>query len=251
MTEAMKSTIPSGGGYDIAYVKTPGAGPTVVFLSGFRSDMNGTKALFLEEVCRARGQGFVRFDYGGHGQSGGAFAEGTISSWTRDALTIIDRVTDGPVILVGSSMGGWIGLLCAVKRPDRVVGFIGLAAAPDFTDWIAARLTAAQRDELSAKGFIEEPNDYAPEPYVFTRALIDDGAGNRILDGDIDLSIPVRLIQGMKDADVPWQTAWRIKKALKSADVGVLMVEDGDHRLSRPEDLTRIGVVLVDLLATF
>lgn len=240
------------GGYDIAYVRTSGRDPAlpgVVFLGGYRSDMEGTKALFLESACAARGQAFVRFDYSGHGASGGDFKKGTIGSWMGDALQIIDELTDGPQILIGSSMGGWIALLCALKRPDRVRGIIGLAAAPDFTRIVRAEMTAGHRAQMDDKGYFEEANDYSPDPYIFTRALLDDGEAHCLLDGPIPLTIPVRLIQGQQDADVAWQTAGRIKAALTGPDVDVFLIESGDHRLSRPDDLALLGRVLADLTA--
>lgn len=242
-------------GRRLAYVKTAatagGAGlPGVVFLGGYRSDMEGTKALFLEEQCRARGQAFVRFDYSGHGRSEGDFADGTIGAWTQDALAVIDALTgDGPLILAGSSMGGWIALLCALQRPARVRGLIGLAAAPDFTLWIEDALTDDYRRQLAAKGYFEEANDYSDQPYVFTRALLEDGRKHALLAGgvEIPLDIPVRLIQGMRDADVEWQTAHRIRNALRGRDCEVFLIEDGDHRLSREPDLGLLGRVLADL----
>lgn len=244
------NTLSGPNGYDIAYVRTEARDkslPGVVFMGGYRSDMDGTKALFLEAECAARGQGFVRFDYGGHGRSGGDFKEGTIGIWTDDALAVIDQLTQGPQILIGSSMGGWISMLCAIERPDRVKGIIGLAAAPDFTREVKAQMTDDHRAQIAAKGYFEEPNDYAPEPYIFTRKLLEDGEARCLLEGDIPLSIPVRLIQGMQDADVAWQKAHRIKNALKGADTAVFLVESGDHRLSRPEDLALLGRVLGDL----
>jgi pimeloyl-ACP methyl ester carboxylesterase len=218
-------------------------GPTVVFLGGFRSDMQGSKALFLDETCRLRGQPFVRFDYRGHGRSGGMFEEGTIGLWFQDALTVIDELTSGPLVLVGSSMGGWISLLAARARPERIRGLVGIAAAPDFTKDMEAQMTAEQRSALRWDGILHIPNHYSDEPYVITRALIEDGPTHFLLEKPLALRLPVRLVQGMKDNDVPWQTAFRIKKALHdggSEDVEVLLVEEGNHRLSRPEDLILI-----------
>lgn len=247
-------TLKSPNGYDIAYVKVPASAggaalPTVIFMGGYRSDMEGTKALFLQAQCAARGQDFVRFDYGGHGVSGGAFADGTIGSWTDDALAVIDHLTDGKVILVGSSMGGWISLLCALKRPDRVAGLIGLAAAPDFTREVIERLSDDHKRQLTEKGYFEEPNDYSDEPYIFTQKLLDDGHARCLLDKPINLTIPVRLIQGMRDTDVEWQKAHRIKNAITGDDVEVILLETADHRLSRDEDLVVLGRILADLSA--
>jgi pimeloyl-ACP methyl ester carboxylesterase len=248
------NSLPSPHGYDIAYVKSPASGageglPTVIFMGGYRSDMEGTKALFLQAQCAARGQAFIRFDYGGHGASGGDFAEGTIGSWCDDALKVIDALSEGPVILIGSSMGGWISLLCALRRPDRVAGIIGLAAAPDFTREVISRLTDDHKRQLAEKGYFEEPNDYSDDPYIFTQKLLDDGEKRCLLDGPIKLDIPVRLIQGMRDTDVEWQKAHRIKNAVTGGDVTVSLIETGDHRLSRDEDLAVLGRILADLNA--
>lgn len=234
-------------GYDdLAYIYTPPAGkgttlPPVMFLPGFRSDMEGTKALYLEEQCRNRGQAFIRFDYSGHGVSGGRFEEGTISVWKNDALAILDHLTGGrPVVLVGSSMGGWISLLIARERPDQLTGLVGLAAAPDFTREIEEALSESQKEEMAEKGFISVPNNYSDEPYIFTSALIEDGRQNFFLErDDYNFSFPVRLIQGMKDTDVAWQTAYRIQNVV-DGDIKVLPVEEGDHRLSRIQDLVLI-----------
>lgn len=246
------NTLQSPAGHRLAYVKTPASGagvalPSVIFMGGYRSDMEGTKALFLEGECAARGQAFIRFDYSGHGKSGGAFADGTIGTWMGDALQIIDALTTGPVILVGSSMGGWIALLCALARPDRVKGIIGLAAAPDFTREVRAKMTPDHHAQMDALGYFEEPNAYAPEPYIFTRKLLEDGEARCLLDTPIPLTIPVRLLQGMQDADVEWQKAQRIKNALNGSDTEIFLIESGDHRLSRPEDLALLGRVLADL----
>lgn len=214
--------------------------PTVVFLGGYRSDMNGAKAVYLEQMCRARGQAYLRFDYRGHGQSEGVFEEGCIGLWFADALRIIDACTQGPVVLVGSSMGGWIGLLVARARPQRITGFIGIAAAPDFTKDMQAGLRADQLETLMQKGVVRIPNHYSDEPYTITKLLLEDGPQHFLLTGPLALTMPVRLLQGMRDDDVPWQTAFRIQNALQQgglADVAVLLIEEGNHRLSRDEDL--------------
>ncbi len=234
-------------GYDLAYMQVDGDAPTVIFLGGYRSDMEGTKALHLEALAQEKGFGFLRFDYGGHGISGGVFKDGTISSWAEDTLHMIDHHTKGDVILVGSSMGGWIALLCALKRPDRIKALVGIAAAPDFTGWIEDRLTGQNKKDLEEQGYFEEPNDYSDEPYMFTKALLEDGRANSLLEGDIAIDIPVRLLQGMKDEDVPWQTAHRIKNAITGGDVEVLLSESGDHRFSREEDLKILTETVLDL----
>ena len=234
---------------DIAYRKLDGAGPTVVFLHGLRSDMEGTKALALEAHCRTRGQAFLRFDCSGHGQSGGEFTDGTIGQWAVDALAVIDAVTDGPLILVGSSMGGWIALLVALARKERVSGYIGIAAAPDFTeDLMWATYSEAVRNEIVEQGIYMEPSDYG-DPLPVTRLLIEEGRNYLLLRGAIELDCPVRLIQGMRDADVPAETALRIMECVDSTDVDVTLVKDGDHRLSEPRDLARLTDCLDALLA--
>lgn len=249
----MPEFLKGANGYDLAYVQTPGKNPAVVFLPGFMSDMTGTKATYLDELCRARGQACIRFDYGGHGLSGCAFRDGTISKWTRDALDIIDRVAGDNVILVGSSMGGWIATMCALKRPGRVKALVGVAAAPDFTTWIERDLTDQNRDDLARQGYFEEPSPTPGEPYVFTREFLADGRQNALLLSGvkIDLDIPVRLIQGLADAEVPPETATALRNALKTPDCQVFMVPEGDHRLSRPEDLDLLGRVVVELLSRF
>lgn len=227
----------------------PGAAfPTLIFLPGFRSDMEGTKALYLDTQCRMRGQAYIRFDYSGHGRSAGRFEDGTIGAWTQDALDIIDHIAPGPVLLAGSSMGGWIALNCALRRTERVRGVVGIAAAPDFTRQIRLSLTQAQQEMLDSQGYIEEETEYDDRPYYFSRALLTEGDEYCLLTGALDLDRPVRLVQGMQDADVPWQTAHHIRKALeecahmagRKADIDIFLVEEGDHRLSRPEDLALI-----------
>jgi len=223
--------------------------PGVVFMSGFMSDMTGAKALAVDAWCREHDRSFLRFDYRGHGQSSGKFVDGTIGKWAEDAVFAIDRLTTGPQVLVGSSMGGWIMLLAALKLKHRVVGLLGLAAAPDFTeDLIHAEMEGEHRAQLERDGFITVPTDYGEDPYIITKDLIEDGRNNMLLKGSIELAMPVRLIQGQKDADVPWKTALRIQKQLASDDVEVTLVKDGDHRLSEPEDLDRLRATLERLI---
>lgn len=220
-------------------------GPTVVFLGGFRSDMQGSKALYLDESCRKRDQPFIRFDYSGHGQSAGDFEQGAIGVWFQDALAVVDQLTTGPLVLAGSSMGGWISLLVARARPARVKAIIGIAAAPDFTKDMVAQMTPAQYAVLMNEGRLLIPNHYSAEPYVITSRLIEDGPQHFLLEKSLDLQIPVKLIQGLKDEDVSWQTALRIKDALNAGgnqDVEILSVEEGSHRLNRPEDLALIDL---------
>jgi pimeloyl-ACP methyl ester carboxylesterase len=228
-----------------------GAGetPGVVFLGGFRSDMQGAKALALRDHCAARGRAFLRFDYAGHGASAGRFEDGTIGAWAADALAVFDALTDGPQILIGSSMGGWIALLLARARPDRLAGFIGIAPAPDFTErlmWPA--FDAAQRATIMAEGVLHLPSAYG-EPTPITRALIEDGRRQLVLDAPIALAGPVRILQGMADADVPWRHALLLMDALSGGDARLTLVKDGDHRLSRPEDLRLLTETLDQLPA--
>ncbi len=224
--------------------------PGIVFLGGFRSDMSGTKALFLEDYCRRRGRAYVRFDYFGHGQSSGDFAAGTIGRWREDAIAIIDSLTRGPQILVGSSMGGWIMLLAALARPERIAGLVGIAAAPDFTqELLSARLTPEQLREIAEREAVVLPSEYEPAGYLYTRALIEDGLRHLLLGAPIPLDMPVRLLHGLCDASVPWQLSLRLAERLTSRDVAVTLVKDGDHRLSSEGDLARLARMLDALLA--
>ncbi|HEY6441388.1 MAG TPA: alpha/beta hydrolase [Acetobacteraceae bacterium] len=238
-----------GDGVELAWARQDGKSPTVVFLTGFHSDMTGEKATALAAFCAERGQAMLRFDYSGHGTSSGRFEDGTISRWTDDALAMIDRQTDGPLILVGSSMGGWIALLAALVRPGRVAALVGIAAAPDFTEalmWPA--MTLEQRDTLERDGVVHRPSQYG-EPTPITRALIEDGRARLVLTGRIQLDCPVRLLHGQNDPDVPWRMALRIAERVSSNDVQVILVKDGDHRLSRPQDLSLLCRTLAALLS--
>jgi pimeloyl-ACP methyl ester carboxylesterase len=240
--------LPRQDGTTIAYNRLEGKAAGVVFLGGFMSDMTGSKAIALEEHCKRRGQAFLRFDYTGHGQSSGAFSDGTIGKWTDDAIFAIEQLSEGPQVLVGSSMGGWIMLLVALRLQKRVAGLIGIAAAPDFTeDLIARELNDEQRLAMQRDGFVLVPCDYDDEPYTITQALIDDGRKNLLLNDSISLSQPVRLIQGLKDKDVPWGTALRLQEKLTGDDVETILVKDGNHRLSEPHDMKRLAKIL-DLL---
>ena len=237
-----------GDGVDLAWARTQGRSPTVVFLTGFRSDMTGDKATALAQFCEAHSQAMLRFDYSGHGTSGGTFEQGTIGAWTRDALAVIDNLTQGQLVLVGSSMGGWIALLAALARPARVDALLGIAAAPDFTErlmWDA--FTPAQRKVFLRDGVLDVPSEYGG-PYPITRALIEDGRQHLLLDGPIPVRCPVRLLHGQRDMDVPWETALKIAASVESSDVEVTLVKDGDHRLSRPHDLHRLMRTLEPLL---
>jgi pimeloyl-ACP methyl ester carboxylesterase len=237
LRRVIEDAIDRGDGVRLAYRLTLGASPTLVFLPGFMSDMTGDKATCLDDLCAKLGYACLRLDYSGHGASGGAFEDGTIGRWTQDVLFLIDRLTEGPLVLVGSSMGGWIALLAAMARPDRVAGLIGIAAAPDFTETlIRPALTGAQRDTLARDGILRVPSAYGGEQ-IITRALLEDGARHLLLGGKIPIACPVRLLQGQCDEDVPWQTALRIAECLDSQDVQVTLIKDGTHRLSRPQDL--------------
>ncbi|QCO57962.1 alpha/beta hydrolase (plasmid) [Pseudorhodobacter turbinis] len=232
----------------IAYHQTPGAGPGVVFLGGFKSDMEGTKALHLEEWARARGAAFLRFDYSGHGSSSGDFLEGAIGDWFEDALAAITTLTSGPQILVGSSMGGWISLLVARVVPERVAGFVGIAAAPDFTeDSMWDGFTPAQRREL-AGGQVVLPSEYSDEPYIITKRLVEEGRDRLVLREPLELPFPVRLLQGTADVDVPPSVALRLMDHATSPDLRLTLVKDADHRFSTPDCLDLVTQTLEVLL---
>jgi len=220
---------------------TAGAEPGLMFLGGFMSDMSGGKAQALEAYARRCGRAFLRFDYRGHGASSGRFEDGTVGAWTDDALAALDALTEGPQILIGSSMGGWIMLLVALARPERIAGLVGVAPAPDFTeDLIWGRATAEQRRALETVGYVDRPSEYSAAPYRITRHLIEEGRDHLLLGKPIPLTCPVRLIHGLEDADVPWQTSLRLAEALESHDVEVTLVKNAAHRLSEPQDLARL-----------
>lgn len=226
-----------GDGVHLAWAHTPGRGPTTVFLPGFRSDMTGSKAMAVEGWCRAQRTACLRLDYSGHGASDGAFTDGTIGQWTEDALLLIDRLTEGKLLLMGSSMGGWIMLLVALARRARVAGIIGIAAAPDFTEalmWDA--MMPAERERLERDGLLLAPSQYG-EPTPITQLLIQEGRQHLLMGGPIGLDCPVWLLQGQRDPDVPWETALRLAERLEGSTVEVTLIKDGDHRLSRPGDL--------------
>jgi pimeloyl-ACP methyl ester carboxylesterase len=241
--------LPRDGSATIAYHASPGKSPGVVFLGGFRSDMSGSKAVALEAWCRVRRQAFVRFDYFGHGASSGDFTDGTIGRWCEDALAVLDAVTKGPQVLVGSSMGGWIMVLAALARPKRVAALLGVAAAPDFTeDLIPISLTADQKISLERDGVVCLARDHGDDPTPVTQALLEDGRRHLVLRRPLALDLPVRLVHGMKDTDVPWQTSLRLAQMLSGTDVEIALVKDGDHRLSDAPDLERLCNVLGGLL---
>ena len=236
-------------GRRIAYRRTPGEGPAVVFLGGFVSDMEGTKAVHLEAWAAARGQAFVRFDYSGHGASSGAFDEGAIGDWAADALAVLDALVEGPALLVGSSMGGWIALLIARARPERVAGLVTVAAAPDFTeDLMWAGFSAAERDAIFEEGGIRIPSEYGA-PYVITRRLIEDGRDNLVLRGPLALPFPVRMLQGTADNEVPMATALALLDHAAGPDLRLLLVKGADHRFSTPDCLDLIGAAVAEVSA--
>ena len=238
-------------GASIAYNRLAGSSPGVVFIGGFRSDMSGAKALYLEDYCRCSGNAYLRFDYFGHGASSGDAALGTIGRWTEDAIAVLDSLTEGPQVLVGSSMGGWIMLLVALARPSRITALVGIAAAPDFTeDLVWPRLDRAQQKELQDTGAVTLPSDYDPAGYTYRLNLFEDGKRHLVMRGAISLDCPVRLLHGMNDASVPWQTSLSLAERLTSRDIMVTLIKEGYHRLSRDADLERLGRTLDELLGT-
>ena len=236
-------------GRRIAFERQAGQGPGVVFLGGFKSDMRGSKAEHLAQWAAREGRAFLRFDYSGHGESSGNFEDGCIGDWAADAMAAVTALTDGPQVLVGSSMGGWISLLVARAMPERVAGLVGIAAAPDFTEdgyWAAA--TPAQREALLRDGRWELPSEYSDAPYVITRHLIEDGRNHLVLRTPLDLPFPVRLLQGTADADVPMDWALRLLDHAQSPDMRLVLVKGADHRFSTPECLGLIGTAITEVL---
>ncbi|MBL4803914.1 MAG: alpha/beta hydrolase [Alphaproteobacteria bacterium] len=242
---------------NLAYIFTPPEErglrkPIIMFCGGYRSDMDGTKATYLENRCIQRGQGYIRFDYRGHGRSDGVFEKSGIGDWAKDAQDVFDHVTSyyagQPVVLVGSSMGGWIALLLAKARSGIVKGVVGVAAAPDFTEeMFDARLTDEQRADLMTKGVTKVANDYSDEPYIFTKEFYEEAKKHLLLSLPQNITFPIRLVQGMLDKDVPWESAVKIQKSFTGSEVDIVFVDDGDHRLSRPEDMALIDREIVSL----
>ncbi len=233
--------LPRGDKNNLAYRRLPGRGSCVVWLGGFASDMTGTKAQALADWARVRERAFLRFDYFGHGASSGLFADGTIGLWREDALAVLDELVEGGAVLVGSSMGGWIACLLALARPERVRALVLIAPAADFTEkLIWPRLTDEERREVLTEGVWTRPSAYEPGGLTITRALIEDGAHWSILPGPVAIDVPVRILQGGEDEDVPWRHALGLFQALQSRDAVFSLIKDGDHRLSRPQDLQRI-----------
>lgn len=236
-------------GRRIAYHKTEGTGPGVVFLGGFASDMDGTKAVFLEDYAKKTGRAFLRFDYSGHGQSSEKFTDGSIGDWAADAKAAITSLTEGPQILVGSSMGGWMSLLMAKQIPDRIAGMVTIAAAPDFTeDSMWGWFTDAQKRELEENGQVEMPSDYG-QPYTITKRLIEEGRDQLVLRSPLDLPFPVRFLQGTDDEDVEMSVALRLLDHATGPDMRLILQKGADHRFSEPEELSIIENAIENILA--
>jgi len=228
-------------GAKVAWRRVLGCGPTVVWLGGFRSEMSGTKAQALADWATAVDRDFLRFDYFGHGISGGNFEAGTITRWRLDALAVIDQLTEGPLVLVGSSMGGWLACLTTLARPARVKGLALIAPAADFTDrLLAPSLPPEGLEVIERDGVWNRPSAYDPQGYPITRLLLEDGARWSILPGPVSITAPARILQGGDDPDVPWRHALDLALALESEDVVFSLIRDGDHRLSRPADIARL-----------
>jgi pimeloyl-ACP methyl ester carboxylesterase len=239
-----------GDGVRLACARQPGAAPTFVWLPGFRSDMAGSKARALAQWADARGRALLRFDYSGHGRSEGAFQDGTISRWLADTLAVLDTQSEGPLVLAGSSMGAWLALLAARARPARTAGLLLIAPAADFTEaLIWERLSTAEQRRLAETGRLERPSAYDAEPDVITRALIEDGRAHLVLGAPIAFAGSVRIVQGKADPDVPWRHARRLADNFASGAAAIDFIDGGDHRLARPEDITRILAAADDLAA--
>lgn len=225
----------------IAYRRIAGKAPGLVWFGGFKSDMTGTKAGHLADWAAARGRAFLRFDYSGHGASDGRFEDGLISAWLEDALAAFDQLTEGSQVLVGSSMGGWIAALLALRRAPRIAGAVFIAPAPDFTEALLwDQMTGPERDEILTRGRLVEHSPYSPEPSIITRALIEDGRRHLILGAPIAITAPVRIVQGMADEDVPWRHALQFADRLQTDDLEVTLIKSGDHRLSKTHELAKI-----------
>lgn len=235
-------------GRRIAYARRAGDGPGVVFLGGFMSDMGGTKALFLQDWAERSGRAFLRFDYSGHGQSSGAFEDGCIGDWFEDALAVVAALTEGPQVLVGSSMGGWMSLLLARAVPERVAGLVGIAPAPDFTeDSMWTGFSDAQKAALMAEGRIVIPSDYSPDGYPITRRLIEEGRSRLVLRSALRLPFPVRILQGTADTDVPPAVALRLMDHVACDDLRLTLVKGADHRFSTPACLAMIAAAVEEV----
>lgn len=257
MANETRHSLKVGNGHqsrNIVVEKITGRSPGVMWLGGYRSDMTGTKAEFMMEWARSCGFSAVRFDYSGHGVSDGDFTDGTISRWLEEALAVLEHHTDGPQILVGSSMGGWIALRLAQEllnqgNEKQLSGILLIAPAPDFTsELMMPNFTKKQLENLEIEGFISEPSEYSDEPNIITKKLIEDGENNLVLAGPIETGCSVIIIQGMKDPDVPFEHALKLMSNLQSEDATITLVKDGDHRLSREQDLELMKQALENLV---
>ena len=236
-------------GATIAYKKKEGIVPGIVFLGGFMSNMDGTKAVSLEKYCHQRKQSYLRFDYFGHGKSSGNFSEGTIRRWTDDTISVIDELTKGPQILVGSSMGGWIMLLAALARPNRVSALMGIAAAPDFTETLLWNKFSSKDKRLLLKDkVLQVPSEFDNKPYPISLELIEDGRDHLMLNRSIPIQCPIQLLHGIKDKSVPWKNSLELSNRLMSEQIILTLIKDGDHRLSRTEDLKLLFSFLDNLI---
>lgn len=235
--------------------REPGSQTTLFWLSGYRSDMGGSKAMEVDGFAARAGFGCIRFDYSGHGISGGEFTDGTISRWLEEAIAVLDHAKPQRIVVIGSSMGGWIGLrllqeLRKRKAPPEIEGLVLIAPAPDFTlDLIEPNLTEVEKVSLAERGFFEEPSAYSPAPNIYTRALMEDGRANQVMTGIIETGCPVHILQGMQDRDVPYAHALKLVEHLPADDVVLTLIRDGDHRLSRPQDLERMLAAIETLAA--
>lgn len=261
ITTPKATTITVGTGHearDIAIIERPATtdkeAPAIVWLGGYRSDMSGTKAIALDALAADLGISCIRFDYSGHGASGGEFRDGTISRWLEESLAVIEALTPKGVILVGSSMGGWIALRLVQELKKRdggpaIAGLVLIAPAPDFTsELIEPELTDKERQSLVERGYFEEHSEYSPEPNIYTRALMEDGAKNQVMQGIIETGCPVHILQGMADPDVPYRHALKLMEFLPADDVVLTLIRDGDHRLSRPQDLKKMEAAVTQLI---
>ena len=237
-------------GSKIAHHSTPGRAPGVMFCGGLMSDMSGTKATALEAHCRKLGRAYLRFDYRGHGQSSGLFHETTLGEWAGDALAVLDDVTQGPMVVVGSSMGGWVMLLLALARPERVKALVGIAPAPDFVDAMWEAFDEEARETLRREGVYARPSEYSDQPYMISMKLIEEARQHNLLHKPIPITCPVRLLHGMQDPDVPWQHSLKIAEQLESQDVVLTFLKSGDHRLSEPQDIARLLATVEELAET-
>ncbi|HEY0116440.1 MAG TPA: alpha/beta hydrolase [Allosphingosinicella sp.] len=232
-------------GRRLAFRRLEGRGPAILFLPGYMSDMAGTKALAIEAWAARTGRAFLRFDYGGCGLSPGAFEDQRLADWRDDAVAMIDSLGARPLVLVGSSMGGWLMLLAALARPDRVAGLIGIAAAPDFTAW---GFSDADKQVIQRDGRLVEPTPYGDQPYVTTRGFWESGESLKLLEREVAIDCPVRLLHGLADPDVPHAVSLALADRLRSSDVQTILIKDGDHRLSREQDLALLITTLSQLL---